>query len=322
MNRVADLKVLVTGGAGFIASYLVDKLIREGCEVTVLDDLSSGLLENIGDHVAKDDVEFVEGSILDRKVVAQAVHGVDAVVHLAAVVSVPFSVLNPERTYEVNVYGTKVLLDQCVSNGVEKFVFASSCAVYGEASYLPIDEVHPTDPLSPYAESKLVTEQMCVKDYGSRLGMVALRLFNVYGQGQAYNGYAGVITAFAKCLEAREPLIIFGDGFQTRDFIHVSDVARAVWLTLTRADAGGIFNIASGRAVRIRELAEIMADIADVEDLQIDFEKPREGDVRHSHGDYSEARRVLGYVPEKDLREGLQELLTEKTVLVERVSVY
>lgn len=304
------MKVLVTGGAGFIGSHLVDKLVEGGSEVRVLDDLSSGQLEIIEDNVVGNRVEFVEGSVLDRKVVARAVRNVDAVVHLAAIVSVPLSVLNPQWTYEVNVYGTKVLLDQCVVNRVGSFVFASSCAVYGEASYVPIDEVHPTDPLSPYAEAKLAAEQMCIKGYCREgLRTSVLRLFNAYGLRQANNGYAGVISCFAERLTKGMPITIYGDGLQTRDFVHVSDVVQAVWLSLNKSDSKGVFNIASGRPVRIRELADIMAKLLDLERPSIAFEKPREGDIRNSHGDFSKAKKKLGYRPRKDLQEGLSELL-------------
>ena len=302
----------MTGGAGFIGSHLVDRLVSQGCEVRVFDDLSSGRLENMKDHIGENCVEFVEGSLLDRRAVSDLVRSVDAVVHLAAIVSVPFSISNPERTYDVNVYGTKVLLDQCVANGVERVVFGSSCAVYGEASYVPIDELHSTDPLSPYAETKLVAEQMLVKDYGGEcLSAVALRFFNVYGRRQAGNNYAGVISSFMEHLTRGMPLIIYGDGRQTRDFVHVSDVVEAVWLALKQKDSEGVFNIASGKPVRIRELAKIMSRLVNVEEPSIVFEDPREGDIRNSHGDYSKAMEKLGYQPRKTLNMGLSELLED-----------
>lgn len=233
--------------------------------------------------------------------------GSEAVVHLAAVASVPFSVLDPETTFEVNVEGTKRVLDQCIAHGVKKFVLISSCAVYGEPRYTPIDELHLTSPLSPYAESKLEAERVCLKDCGIGLETVVLRLFNVYGSRQTRDDYSGAISAFEDHLKACGSLTIHGDGLQTRDFVHVSDVVEAVWLTLKTHSGGGVFNISSGRAVRILELAELM----DRDQSKMVFDEPREGDIRHSHGDFSKAKDVFGYQPRKELRRGLRELLSE-----------
>ena len=298
----------MTGGSGFIGSHVVDKLVEEGCAVRVLDDLSSGQFSNIEDHVVNGRVEFIEGSILEQSDVVRALRGVDGVVHLAAIVSVPFSVAHYEQTYEVNVYGTKVLLDHCVAEGVGRFVFASSSAVYGEATYVPINETHPTNPLSSYAETKLIAEQMCIKDFGEVLAPVVLRCFNVYGRRQSANGYAGVITAFKERLLAGEPLVVYGDGLQTRDFIHVSHVATTVWLALN-SDAIGVFNVCSGKAVCIRELAAVMAQLVDAENVEVKFDRPREGDIRHSQGDYAKARKRFGYEPLMKLHKGLCELV-------------
>lgn len=306
---MSDLKVLVTGGAGFIGSHLVDKLASNGCGVVVLDDLCSGGKENIMDHLLEGRVEFLEGSILDETAVERAIQGVDAVVHLAAIVSVPFSVSNPKLTYEVNVDGTRLLMDQCVASHVERFILVSSCAVYGEPQYVPTDELHPVNPLSAYAESKLEAERTCIEESElDDLERIVLRLFNVYGSRQASNGYAGVISSFTECLARAMPLTIYGDGLQTRDFVHVSDVVEAIWLALTKAEVEGILNVASGRSIEIRELAELMTELAGV-DLSLVFEKPRNGDIRHSHGDYTRAWKMLAYRPETELEDGLNRLL-------------
>jgi len=305
------LRVLVTGGVGFIGSHLVDKLAYEGHQVRILDDLSSGDLANIGRHVEKKAVEFVEGSVLASGVVERAIDGVDAVVHLAAVTSVPLSVADPELTFRVNIEGTGLLLQECALRGVQKFLLISSCAIYGEPRYLPTDELHPPNPLSPYAQSKLEAERCALEKVGNGLSIAALRLFNVYGTRQPRSGYASVIASFAERLAAGRPLIIHGDGWQTRDFVHVSDATEAMWLALKRREAEGIFNVASGRSLSIRKLADVMAELAGIEDPSVVFEKPREGDVRNSQGDYSKARQSFGYEPKTDLREGLLELLED-----------
>lgn len=310
-GKRVDLKVLVTGGAGFIGSHLVDRLVEEKCRVTVLDNLYSGRLDNIRNHLLKGTIRFVEGSILDREKVREALADSDVVVHSAAIVSVPFSVRYPKLTYEVNVDGTKLLLDQSVGSGVKEFILISSCAVYGEPRYTPTDELHPTSPLSPYAESKLEAEGICLGSSVNGLETVVLRLFNVYGPRQAQNGYAGVVSSFVQRLWEGSPLTIHGDGLQTRDFVHVSDVAEATWLALKRSGGRGVFNIASGRAVGIRELAELMVKLEGQENRGIAFEGPREGDLRHSHGDFSRAKATLGYEPRKELQDGLSELLEE-----------
>ena len=301
----------MTGGVGFIGSHLVDKLVSEGYQVRILDDLSSGDLGNIGQHIEKKSVEFVEGSVLVSGVVERAIDGVDAVVHLAAVTSVPLSVADPELTFTVNVGGTRLLLQECTLRGVQKFLLVSSCGVYGEPRYVPTDELHPTNPLSPYARSKLEAESCAFKNSGNGLSIAALRLFNVYGTRQPRSGYASVIASFAERLVAGRPLIIYGDGWQTRDFVHVSDATEAIWLALKGRDAEGIFNIASGRPVSVRKLVDLMAELAGTTDPAVVFEKPREGDVRNSQGDYSKAREAFGYEPKINLLEGLEELLAD-----------
>jgi UDP-glucose 4-epimerase len=307
---VASLNVLVTGGAGFIGSHIVDKLVAESCDIVVLDDLSTGRIVNIEAHVVRKHVRFVKGSILDETVVADAIDNVDAVVHLAAIVSVPFSIAFPEETRETNVSGTAVLLDQCVAHGVKKFVYASSCAVYGEAKYTPIDEAHPTDPMSPYAASKLAAERLVLKHRGRELQPIALRLFNVYGPRQVNKDYAGVIRVFRERLEADQPLVVYGDGLQTRDFVYVSDISRAFWLAMTREGQGAL-NISSGKAVTIKQLVEVMAELAGIQDVKLVFKPRRRGDILRSHGTYARANEALGYRPMVNLRSGLRKLMEE-----------
>lgn len=302
-------RVLVTGGAGFIGSHVVDALARSGYSVKVLDDLSCGDLDNIGVHLRSGLVEFFEGDIRDRGLVEEVLAGVDAVVHLAALVSVPLSVEDPEFTFDVNVNGTRNVVASCASSGVKKLVFASSCAVYGEAQYLPINEAHPRRPLSPYASSKLEGERVCwnfAED--SDADVAILRFFNVYGPRQTTGDYSGVITKFFDWAEKGESLVVYGDGSQTRDFVYVSDVAQAILMLLESRSVGGVFNIGYGEAVTISDLAlKIIALVG--KDVGVVYRPPRKGDIPRSLADISKARKAFGFSPRVSLDEGLRRLL-------------
>jgi UDP-glucose 4-epimerase len=309
------VKVLVTGGAGFIGSHLVDRLVKEGYGVRVIDDLSSGKLENIAGHLSSGNVDFVRGDIRDASLVRKCVDGVDAVVHLAALISVPFSIENPDLTFNVNLAGTLGLVRACIQEGVGKFVFVSSCAVYGESQFLPVNEQHRTDPISPYAESKLIAERYCLgfQERGL-LQSVVLRFFNVYGPRQGMNDYSGVITRFMTNCKQKLPLTIYGDGSQTRDFVSVYDIVEAISAAVKSSDAvGSAFNIGSGKPTSIKELAKTILQLAG-EDLEIHYENPRDGDIKDSYADISKAKKILGYVPKVSLRDGLQALLEELVI--------
>jgi UDP-glucose 4-epimerase len=306
-------KVLVTGGAGFIGSHVVDRLVADGCWVRVVDNLSTGRLQNITGHLERDKVDFVEGDVRDASVVEKSVEDVDVVVHLAAVTSVPFSVENPSFTFDVNVAGTLNLLRSCAEKKVGRFVFASSCAVYGEPKFLPLSEGHPTNPISPYAESKLAGEKFCLGFHEKKLlRSVVLRLFNVYGPRQGVNDYYGVITRFIERGRRGLPLVIYGDGWQTRDFVNIRDVVRAVSSAIESEYAeGNVFNIGSGKPTSVRELAEAVLESAGL-DLQILNEEPRLGEIRHSYADISKAEKLLRYRPKVSLKDGLRALLANE----------
>jgi UDP-glucose 4-epimerase len=308
--------VLVTGGAGFIGSHLVDRLVSSGYDVRVLDNLSTGKLSNIQAHVENGKVDFVEGDITNLEAVKKSVHGVDAVLHLAAVTSVPFSVKNPALTFETNVGGTLNLLASLARERIGKFVFVSSCAVYGEPNYLPVDENHPTNPISPYAESKLLGERYCLGFHENKLlKATVLRFFNVYGLRQGLNDYSGVITQFVDRLKQGLPLTVYGDGSQTRDFINVLDIVNAALCSLEKENAEGqVFNVGSGKPTSINELAKKVLSIA-VSDLRIVYEAPRESDVKCSYADVSKAARLLGFKPEVALNDGLSEILADASLL-------
>jgi len=290
----------------------VDRLVAAGYKVRVVDNLSTGNLANISVHVNRGSAEFVEADIRDLDVMSKIVHDVDAVIHLAAIVSVPFSLENPALTYDVNVNGTRDLLASCVRSGMKKVIFISSCSVYGEPRYLPVDEAHPTCPISPYASSKLDGERCC-EEFNERAGLdvVVLRLFNVYGPRQTLGEYSGVITKFVECVERSRSLVIYGDGSQTRDFVHATDVANAI-LTLVQGDnVGGVFNIGYGKAVSIGDLAKTVMSLSG-KDCGIAYQPSRDGDIAHSVADTSKARKAFAYSPKVPLEEGLQELLLDR----------
>jgi len=305
-------KVLVTGGAGFIGSHIVDSLVNCGYGVRVIDDLSTGKLSNIEAHLRSGRVDFVRGDIKDAEFIRKCIRDVGAVVHLAAITSVPFSVKNPNFTYDTNVAGTLNLLISCAEEKVGKFVFISSCAVYGEPECLPVNEKCPTSPISPYAESKLAAEHFCLGFHEKQLlKSVVLRLFNVYGPRQGVNDYSGVITRFIDRSRQGLPLIIYGDGSQTRDFVHVSDVVEAVLGSLENRDAEGeVFNIGSGEPISVLELAKAVLELTGL-NLETLYDKPRLGDIKYSYADISKAENLLRYRPRLSLREGLRTLLAE-----------
>jgi nucleoside-diphosphate-sugar epimerase len=305
-------KVLVTGGAGFIGSHLVDRLVERDFDVRVLDNLSTGNRENIVDHLKSGAVDFIEGDIRDKETVSKSVVDCDMVVHLAAIVSVPFSVQNPSVTFDVNSLGTVNLLRSSAEAGVKKFVFVSSCAVYGDPDFLPVKETYSTNPLSPYAISKLAGEEFCL-DFHAKglLRSAVVRLFNVYGVRQGLSEYSGVITKFMDCCRRGCPLTVYGDGLQTRDFVSVHDVVSALLACMENSRADGeVFNIGTGKAVTVNELAETVLSLTGL-NLGIRHEKPRAGDIEQSFADISKAQGVLGFKPRVSLEDGLRDLLCE-----------
>jgi UDP-glucose 4-epimerase len=307
--------VLVTGGAGFIGSHLVQNLADTGYFVKVLDNLSTGKLSNLTPDLLSS-IDFIEGDIRDSKLVKKCVEGADAVFHFAAQTSVPFSIQNPDLNNAVNIKGTSNLLQSSVKAKISKFIFISSCAVYGDPVYLPVDEKHPANPISPYASSKLASENQCLSLTEQHLlDTVIVRFFNVYGPKQGLNDYSGVITKFMDKIKQKLPLTVYGDGSQTRDFVYVQDVVNAVCLALENADVSGeVFNIGTGKATTIQELAQTMLSITGV-NLEISNLPPREGDIKHSYANISKANKLLGYNPQFMLNEGLTNLLSQNGLI-------
>jgi nucleoside-diphosphate-sugar epimerase len=304
-------EILVTGGAGFIGSHIVDRLLKEGFKVRVLDNLSTGEKKNLAQHKNKKTFQFIEGDIRNLELVKRAVRGVDAVIHEAALVSVTRSVENPLLSNEINVTGTLNLLKASADAHVKRFVLASSCAVYGDTETLPNHEKLAPKPLSPYAVDKLAAENYAKVFYDVYgLETVSLRYFNVYGPRQKYGPYSGVISIFINCLLENKFPTIYGGGEQTRDFVNVEDVVEANMLALARREAvGEVFNISTGEPITINKITETLQKIMGKSLLKPVHAEPRPGDIKHSYGDITKARRNLGYKPKVQLEKGLSELV-------------
>jgi UDP-glucose 4-epimerase len=300
------MKTLVTGGAGFIGSNVVRLLLEKGHDVTVLDDLSSGYRGNLDPFPQ---VRFYEGDIRDPDTVAQATAGVEVVFHLAASVGNTRSIEHPIKDSEVNALGTLRILEAARHGGVRKVVFSSSAGIFGELKTLPIMEDHPVEPDSPYGASKLAAEKLCLA-YAKLYPMecVCLRYFNVYGPNQRYDAYGNVIPIFAHRMIHGEPVVIFGDGEQTRDFVNVHDVARANYQAAMARGVSGAFNVASGTRITINHLVELMREASGLQP-RVEYGPPRRGDVRHSLANISAARAAFGYEPVVGLKEGLAEYM-------------
>lgn len=297
---------LVTGGMGFIGSHIVDRLVRDGRRVRVLDNAPEKRIAAA--PIFLQDAELMSGDIRDRAVVARAMAGVETVYHQAALASVPQSVADPGEYYDVNVTGTLNLMLAARDAGVKRFVFASSSAVYGDSPAMPKVETMIPEPISPYASSKLAGEALCqvfTKSYG--LAAVALRYFNVFGPRQDPNSaYAAVIPRFLAALAAGEQPVIFGDGEQSRDFIFVEDVVNANLLAASAPAAPGrVVNIASGSAITLNAMLDVIAGTLGVA-TRARYEPARAGDVRHSLADIAQARALLGFAPSVAFADGLR----------------
>ncbi|MBS0197392.1 MAG: NAD-dependent epimerase/dehydratase family protein [Planctomycetes bacterium] len=310
MRGFSGKTICVTGGAGFIGSHLADALVAAGARVTVLDDLSTGRLDNLA--AVKDSIRFVQGSLLEPSRLAEAVGGAAIVFHLAAYVSAPGSVREPFECHEINTTGTMRLLEECRRQRTSRVVFASSAAVYGDSEVSPKSEREPMLPCSVYAQSKAAGEHLLrVWSHCHGLRAVSLRFFNVFGPRQtAGSAYSAAIAAFADALLRGRPVTIFGEGNQTRDFVPVSNVVQclmraAMW---EGPAAGEAFNVGLGRAISIRDVSTIMANIVGSDQEPV-FLPARPGDVQHSCADIGAARRVLGYEPTDSVEAGLRETL-------------
>lgn len=304
------MKVLVTGGCGFVGTNLVRYLTEHDYVVRILDNFSTAFpawRQDRPDHgLQLPDVDLVVGDIVDRHTVDSAVSGMDAVVHLAALTSVTESVEHPETTWRINVDGTFNLLESCRNYNVNTFVFASSNAVAGEQTP-PIHENKIPQPLSPYGASKLAGEALCSAYYHSfGIGSFSLRFANLYGPYADHK--SSVMPLFFKWIKSGQPLVVYGDGQQTRDFVHVDDVCLAVHLALgSSGPFGEVFQIARGQETSVNELVQVLKIVTGA-DFETVYQPERVGEIRRNYSDITKARNLLGFEPEVDLQSGLEVL--------------
>ncbi len=303
-------KVLVTGGAGFIGSHLVDHLLELGASVTVLDDLSSGMVENLSLEKGRP-VRFVQGSILDQSVLEDAMEGAMIVFHLGAIASVQASVEKPLVTHEVGTTGTVKVLAACLKAGVKRLVFAGSSSAYGRPDTEIQTETTPLEPLSPYAASKLAGEMYCKAFAQSYpLETVILRFFNVFGPRQRPDSpYSGVIALFANALIQGKTPIIFGDGKQTRDFVFVADVVKCLVRAAIQPQVSGhVFHVGTGRGTDLWQLIRFLNQSLNT-NIQPCQGPPRAGDVKNSCASIEKTSKFLGWNPETPLEKGLEQTM-------------
>lgn len=295
------MKFLVTGGAGFIGSHIAEELVqsKEG-KVLIFDDLSVGKKENIPKGC-----EFIKGDIREKKKLFEAMKDVDVVFHNAAFVSIRGSFEKLRKELDANCLGTLNVLGTAIERGVKKIILASSMAVYGEPKYLPVDEKHPLNPISPYGLSKVRGEMYCKIFEEHGITPVVLRYFNTYGTRQTPSPYVGVITTFVNQALRKKPLTIFGDGSQTRDFVWVKDVARAN-ISAAFSKVKGEFNIASGTEISINQLADLI--IKHLGGRKVFLKEPL-GEVKRIYADISKAKRLLNYKPQGKISKLLPELI-------------
>ncbi len=304
------MKIFVTGGAGFVGRNLVKSLIENNHNVTIFDNLSNSSEKNI--QPLLDKVNFVKGDITNYDDVSNSIKGSCVVIHLASKINVQESFLNPELTKNVNVKGTKNLLEACQENNITNVIVASSAAVYGDCkdSKVYLSENAKTNPVSPYGKSKLEMEEI-VKTLSKQHGFnaIILRFFNIYGTGQSPE-YAGVITKFLQKIKENKSLEIFGDGMQTRDFISIGDAITSFYNAISKIDGknGSTYNIATGKSISINDLASLMISVCG-KDLKIIHSTPKEGDIKFSQADISLAEKELCFQPKIELKDGIKNLM-------------
>ena len=301
------MKFLITGGMGFIGSYLVDYLLKQGNEITILDNFSNSNKKSMK-KIENNNLKIIEGDIRKINDVLNSIKNQEIVIHLAAKISVEESIKNPKETFDVNVSGTKNIINACEKSNIKKLIVASSAAVYGEnLSNIKLKETSKTNPISPYGESKLLMENEIKKTQikNKKLNCIILRFFNIFGKGQSTE-YAGVITKFIEKISTDETIEIFGDGLQQRDFISIYDVIESIDNAINNGESG-TYNIGRGETITIKELAKIMVAYSK-KNITISHLPPKQGDIKFSGANISLAKNEIKYSPKYGL-EKIKELL-------------
>lgn len=314
------MRVLVTGGAGFIGSSFARKAIQQGWQVTVLDNLSTGYKSTV-DELEKLGIRVIIGDIRDRELVSKEASNCTAIVHLAAQVSVPLSIEKPQETNDINVQGTDNVIQSCFDNDIQRLVVASSAAVYGNADTLPLKEQDAGHILSPYAESKWINEQQILDARNNGLKATALRFFNVYGVGQRPEGaYAAVVPKFVDMMVNKQAPKINGDGLHTRDFVHVDDVCNAILSLINgewKAQNYHVYNVATQTSVTLLDLISIInnsltAEVSNFTPLIPTHGPERVGDIRHSMASIARITETIQWSPKVEFEHGITELVLQR----------
>ena len=303
------MKMLITGGAGFIGSHLCEKYVKDGHTVLCLDNFMSGDLMNIRHLLDYRNFKLVKGDIRDFVLLERVMRDVDVVFHLAAQIHVDRSYIEPRLTYDINVMGTQNILEGARMYDAKRVIYASTSEVYGSAQYVPIDEKHPLNAPHPYGASKIAADRMCyayIQTYG--MDIAILRLFNVFGSRQRDIGYGGVISIFTRRVLNNVPPIIYGDGLQARDYTYIEDAVRAYDLVLNhREPITEPVNFGSGREISILDLANMIIDLCGKKgNIKPVHVEPRIGEVKRLIADATEAKKLLGWEPEYDFKTGLK----------------
>lgn len=298
------MKFVVTGGAGFIGSYLTRHLVKENHSVIIIDNLKKGKLENLRD--VKQNIEFVKLDILDFDKLKIAINSVDGIFHEAALTSLPESFEKPKEYYKVNVVGTENIFKIALKNKI-KVVYASSSSVYGEVKKVPISENFKKNAPTPYANTKIQAENVAAKYIKRGASIIGLRYFNVYGEGQT-GTYAGVITKFLHRIKQKKPPIIYGDGSQVRDFIYVGDIAKINLKAMKNKTRSGFFNVGSGKTISILELANLIIKTSGLP-LKPKFAKPRSADAKLSQANIELVKKTFNWKPETTLKDWLKKII-------------
>jgi UDP-glucose 4-epimerase len=301
------MNIFITGGMGFIGSHLFKYLSKQGNKITIFDNFNNSSNTNLVDS----NIKIIEGDILDYSLLSKSLNNIETVIHLAAQISVTDSIKDPDNTMKVNVDGTQNVLDACLENHIKNFIVISTAAVFGNQDEI-LTENSKTDPISHYGKSKLLMEKR-IMDFSKNhnLNSIILRFFNLYGPGQSPQ-YAGVITKFLDNIIENKPLVIYGNGSQTRDFIHIDDAIECINLAIKNINkkTGKIYNIGSGKSTSILELANILLELSG-KNLPINFKPEIKGDILHSKTSIALVKKELGFEPKISLQEGLSRLFQD-----------